>query len=76
MYNTKLKTNGLVNQFVVSKINIHTNNGGFMNKSTKLYQWLFTEDERAPIGFIPTFFMTILISAGICWFMTGVMGMH
>ena len=53
-----------------------TNNGGFMKKSTKLYHWLFTEDERAPMGFIPTFFMTILISAAICWFMTGIMGLH
>ena len=30
------------------------------------YEWLFTADERAPMGFIPTFFMTILISIGIC----------
>jgi len=37
-----------------------------MKKSTKLYHWLFTEDERAPMGFIPTFFMTILIATGIC----------
>ena len=40
------------------------------------YEWLFTEEERAPMGFIPTMLMTIVISAGICWFMTGVMGMH
>ena len=47
-----------------------------MNKSTKLYQWLFTEDERAPMGFIPTMLTTILVSAGICWFITGIMEMY
>ena len=26
------------------------------------YEYLFTEDERAPLGFIPTFFAIILIS--------------
>ena len=26
------------------------------------YEWLFTVDERAPMGFIPTFFMIIVIS--------------
>ena len=26
------------------------------------YEWLFTADERAPIGFIPTFLMIIVIS--------------
>ena len=26
------------------------------------YEWLFTEEERAPIGFITTFFMIIVIS--------------
>ena len=25
-------------------------------------EWMFTEDERAPIGFIPTFFLIIVIS--------------
>mgnify|MGYP003146663823 FL=1 len=47
-----------------------------MKTSTKIYHWLFTEDERAPMGFIPSFFMTIIIAAGICWFMTGIMGLH
>jgi len=32
------------------------------NDPRKLYYWLFTEDERAPMGFIPTFFAIILIS--------------
>ena len=44
-----------------------------MKRSTKLYHWLFTEDERAPMGFIPSMLMTILIAAGICLFITGVM---
>ena len=26
------------------------------------YEWLFTVEERAPMGFIPTFFMIILVS--------------
>ncbi len=32
---------------------------------TRLYCWLFDEDERAPIGFIPALFMCILISVGV-----------
>ena len=35
------------------------------NDPRKLYSWLFTEDERAPIGYIPTFFMVILISIAV-----------
>ena len=31
------------------------------NDPRKLYYWLFTEDERAPLGFIPTFFMIIIV---------------
>jgi len=26
------------------------------------YEWLFTVEERAPMGFIPTFFMIIVVS--------------
>ena len=26
------------------------------------YEWLFTVEERTPMGFIPTFFMIIVIS--------------
>ena len=26
------------------------------------YEWLFTVDERAPMGFIPTFLMIIVVS--------------
>ena len=57
-------------------LTIHTNKGDKMKTSTKIYHWLFSEDERAPMGFIPSFFMTIIIAAGICWFMTGIMGLH
>ena len=38
------------------------------NKSCFLnncYEYLFTEDERAPIGYIPTFFMVIIISVAV-----------
>ena len=34
------------------------------------YEWLFTEEERAPIGFIASFFMTIIISTVICLFVS------
>ena len=36
-----------------------------MKSLTKLYQWLFTKEEREPIGFIPTFFLIIVISTAI-----------
>ena len=38
----------------------------------KLYEWLFSEEERAPIGFIPLFFMIILISTVVCIFILSV----
>ena len=25
-------------------------------------EWLFTQEERAPLGFVPTFFMIIVVS--------------
>ena len=28
-------------------------------------EWLFTVDERAPMGFIPTFFMVIVLSIAV-----------
>ena len=44
-----------------------------MKQSTnKWYHWLFTEEERAPMGFIPTFFMVIILSVAVCLFITGV----
>ena len=38
----------------------------------ELYEWLFSEKEREPIGFIPLFFMIILISAIVCIFILSV----
>jgi|TARA_R100001530_G_C4261851_1_gene140694 cell division protein FtsL len=29
------------------------------------YEWLLTEDERAPMGFIPTFLLVIVVSTAI-----------
>ena len=36
------------------------------------YEWLFSEEERAPIGFIPLFFIIILISTVVCLFIISV----
>ena len=36
------------------------------------YEWLFSEEERKPIGFIPLFFMIILISTIVCIFILSV----
>ena len=38
----------------------------------KLYEWLFSEEERAPIGYIPLFFMIIVISSVVCLFILSV----
>ena len=46
-----------------------TNMGDDMNK---LYEWLFTKEERKPIGFIPLLFMIILISSVVCLFILSV----
>ena len=32
------------------------------SKFNRLYEWLFNDEERAPIGFIPTLFMCIVVS--------------
>jgi len=29
------------------------------------YEWLFTIEERAPMGFIPTFFLIIVVSIAV-----------
>ena len=45
------------------------------NKSTFLnncYEWLFSEQERRPIGFIIVFFLTIIISLTITLFIVAV----
>ena len=39
---------------------------------SRLYEWLFSEKEREPIGFIPLFFMIILISTVVCIFILSV----
>ena len=36
------------------------------------YEWLFSEDERKPISYIPLFFMIILISTIVCIFILSV----
>ena len=38
----------------------------------KLYLWLFTEEERGPVGFIPMFSMTILLSTTITLFILAI----
>ena len=38
----------------------------------ELYEWLFSEEERAPIGYIPLFFMIIVISSVVCLFIISV----
>jgi len=38
----------------------------------RIYQWLFSEEERTPIGFIPLFFMIIVISTVVCLFILSV----
>ena len=38
----------------------------------KAYKWLFSEEERAPIGFIPLFAMIIVISTAVCLFIISV----
>ena len=39
-----------------------------------LNYWLFTEEERQPIGFIYVFFLSILISTLMCSFILSVVG--
>ena len=38
----------------------------------KLYKWLFTKEELSPMGFIPLFFIIILISTIVCLFVISV----
>ena len=38
----------------------------------KVYEWLFSEEERQPIGFIPLFFMIVVISSVVCLFILSV----
>ena len=36
--------------------------------------WLFTDEERAPMGFIYLFFINILVSTAICLFILSMIG--
>jgi len=36
------------------------------------YEWLFSQEERNPVGFIPLLFMIILISTLVCLFILSV----
>jgi hypothetical protein len=36
------------------------------------YEWLFSQEERKPVGFIPLLFMIILISTLVCLFILSV----
>ena len=38
----------------------------------KAYKWLFSEEERSPIGYIPLFFMIVVISTAVCLFIISV----
>jgi hypothetical protein len=38
----------------------------------KIYEWLFSEEERAPIGYIPLFAMIVVISTAVCLFIISV----
>jgi|TARA_R110002020_G_scaffold380917_1_gene592051 hypothetical protein len=43
-------------------------------KAIVVEEWLFTEEERAPMGFIYLFFMNIAISTAICLFILAYKG--
>ena len=36
------------------------------------YEWLFSEEEREPISFIETFFLIVIMSAGMSLFMMSI----
>jgi len=38
----------------------------------KAYKWLFSEEERQPIGYIPLFAMIVVISTAVCMFIISV----
>ena len=42
------------------------------NKMKELYKWLFTEEERSPIGFIALFALIIVISTVVCLFLLSI----
>ena len=45
------------------------NKSSFLNNCC---EWLFTEEERAPMGFIYLFFIIIVISTVVCLFIISV----
>ena len=45
------------------------------SKFEQLDHWLFTEEERAPIGFIHAFIMNIVFSTIICLFILSIGGL-
>ena len=38
----------------------------------RLYEWLFSKEERRPVAFITAFFMVVLISTVVCLFILSV----
>tara|TARA_R100000781_G_scaffold64121_1_gene40543 strand:- start:112 stop:297 length:186 start_codon:yes stop_codon:yes gene_type:complete len=44
------------------------------SKVETMDSWLFTDEERAPMGFIYLFFINILVSTVICLFVLSVVG--
>ena len=36
------------------------------------FEWLFSEKEKAPMGFIPLFFIIIIVSTIVCLFIISV----
>mgnify|MGYP003150533209 FL=1 len=36
------------------------------------YKWLFNEEERSPIGFIPMLFIIIIVSTVVCLFLLSI----
>jgi len=44
------------------KLTINMEVSMILEKLNVVYEWLFTEEEREPVGFIAVFFMNILLS--------------
>jgi hypothetical protein len=45
------------------------------NRFEQLDHWLFSEEERAPIGFIHAYIMSIVFSTIICLFILRMLGL-
>ena len=48
---------------------VNRDKNSFLNNC---YEWLFSEEERRPIGYIAVFFLTILISVVVTLFIVAV----